>query len=209
MSVTDDNSGLVGSLASFSIKETNVGPTVEGEADSGLLPGRRLLNGEVYHIFQSQTTVSKKRHRSFWGLRHLYIQRLFCSIPLRDWSDLTLDGTIHTERQTQAREYRQIWLKQYKKQFPHTKLLHKPTSRYYRRILAPTVSYEPDSSPMFDEFEHCCQASTTSLPSGPPILERWISNEAKYPKLTSDVHSIPAISVECERVFSSAGQLIC
>ena len=71
-----------------------------------------------------------------------------------------------------------------KTRFPHTKLLHKPTSRYYRRILAPTISYEPDSSPMFDEFEHCCQASTTSLPSGPPILEWWISNEAKYPKLT-------------------------
>lgn len=64
---------------------------------------------------------------------------------------------------------------------------------------------------MFDEFEQYCQASTTSLHSGLPVLEWWTSNEAKYPELiqwTYDVHSIPVISAECERIFSLAGQLL-
>lgn len=58
---------------------------------------------------------------------------------------------------------------------------------------------------MFDEFEHYCQASTSSLHLGPPVLEWWINNEAKYPDLSQwayDIHSIPAMSAECERVFS-------
>ena len=70
MSVNDDNSDLVGPLASLSIKKTNSGPTTEtvkGEADHVLLPGERLLNGEVY---LSVTSVSKKRHRTFWGFQH-------------------------------------------------------------------------------------------------------------------------------------------
>ena len=57
MSVNDDNSDLISSLASLSIKET-----VKKEADHELLPGERLLNGVVY---LSVTTVSKKRHRTF------------------------------------------------------------------------------------------------------------------------------------------------
>ena len=64
---------------------------------------------------------------------------------------------------------------------------------------------------MIDEFEHYCHASTISLHSGPPVLEWWISNEAKYLELshlTYDVHSIPAMFEECERDFSSAGQLL-
>ncbi len=62
MSVNDDNSDLVGPLASLSIKET-----VKEEADHELIPGERLLNGGVY---LSVTTVSKKRHRTFWGFQH-------------------------------------------------------------------------------------------------------------------------------------------
>ncbi len=62
MSVNDDKSDLVGPLASLSIKET-----VNEEADHELLPGERLLNEEVY---PSVTTVSKKRHRTFWGFQH-------------------------------------------------------------------------------------------------------------------------------------------
>ena len=64
---------------------------------------------------------------------------------------------------------------------------------------------------MIDEFKHYCQASTNSLHLSPPVLEWWISNEAKYPErshLSYDVHSIPAMSAECERVFLSAGQLL-
>ncbi len=56
MSVNDDNSDLVGPLASLSIKKT-----VKEESDNELLPGERLLN---------VTTVSKKRHRTFWGFQH-------------------------------------------------------------------------------------------------------------------------------------------
>ena len=64
---------------------------------------------------------------------------------------------------------------------------------------------------MFDEFEHYGQASTSSLHSGPLVLKWWINNEAKYPELTRwayDIHSIPTTSAECERVFSSARQLL-
>ncbi len=62
MSINDYNSDLVGLLAFLSIKET-----VKEEADHELLPGKRLLNGEVY---LSVTTVSRKRHRTFWGFQH-------------------------------------------------------------------------------------------------------------------------------------------
>ena len=58
MSVPDDNSDLTGPLTPSSIKETSVGPlaqTVE-KADHELLPGERLLNGEVYFLV---TSVSK------------------------------------------------------------------------------------------------------------------------------------------------------
>ena len=64
---------------------------------------------------------------------------------------------------------------------------------------------------MFDEFEHYYQASTSSLHSSLPVLEWWINNEARYPGLKQwayDVHSIPTILAECERVFSLAGQLL-
>ena len=57
MSINDYNSDLVRLLASLSIKET-----VKEEADHERLPGKRLLNGEVY---LSVTTVSRKRHRTF------------------------------------------------------------------------------------------------------------------------------------------------
>ena len=121
-----------------------------------------------------------------------------------------------TERRTQAQEYRrmlqEIELRQYKKHGSPTQasLTNQPRD-IIDEFLAPAISYEPNSSPMVDEFEHYCQASTTSLHSGPPVLEWWISNEAKYPELSQwayDVHSIPAMSAECERVFSSAGQLL-
>ncbi len=62
MSVNDDNLDLIGPLAFLPIKET-----VNEEADHELLPGERLLNGEVY---LSVKTVSKKRHRTFWGFQH-------------------------------------------------------------------------------------------------------------------------------------------
>ena len=120
------------------------------------------------------------------------------------------------ERQTQAQEYREIlqeiWLKQYKRHgFPTQNSLTNRPRDIIDKFLNPTISYGPYSSPMFDEFEHYCQAFTSSLHSSPPVLEWWINNEARYPGLTQwayDVHSIPAMSAECERVFSSAGQLL-
>ncbi len=42
-------------------------------------------------------------------------------------------------------------------------------------------------------------------------MEWWINNEARYPDLSQwayDIHSIPAMSAEDERVFSSVGQLL-
>ncbi len=69
MSVIDGNLDLIGPLTTLSIKDTTVEPVteiVEGEADYKLLPVERLLNGEVYLSF---TSVSKKRHRTFWGFQ--------------------------------------------------------------------------------------------------------------------------------------------
>ncbi len=53
---------MVGPLASLSIKET-----LKEGADHELFPGDRLLNGRVY---LSVTTVSKKRHQTYWGFQH-------------------------------------------------------------------------------------------------------------------------------------------
>ena len=114
------------------------------------------------------------------------------------------------EKQVQAQEYRKvlqdIWLKQYKKDSSSSQ-----PRDIIDEFLAPILNYEPESSPTIDEFKHYCQGPTTSLHSGRPVLEWWISNEAKYPELTKwayDMHSIPAMSAECERVFSSAGHLL-
>ncbi len=80
-----------------------------------------------------------------------------------------------TERQTQAQEYRnilqKIWLRQYKKHCSPTQdsFTNQPRD-IIDEFLAPAISYEPDSSPIVDEFEHYCQASTTSLHSSPPVL---------------------------------------
>ncbi len=62
-----------------------------------------------------------------------------------------------------------------------------------------------------DEFEQYCHSATTSLRSRPPIGQWWIENKTRYPKFSCwafDLHSILAMSAKCERVFSSAGQLL-
>ena len=62
-----------------------------------------------------------------------------------------------------------------------------------------------------DEFERYCHSATTSLRSGPPVLQWLIENKTRYPQLSRwafDLHLIPAMCEECERVFSSAGQLL-
>ncbi len=100
-----------------------------------------------------------------------------------------------------------IWLKQYKRHgSPIQNSLTNQPRDIIDEFLTSTISYEPYSSPMFDEFEHYCQASTSSLHLGPPVLEWWINNEARYPELSQwayDIHSISAMSAECERVFSA------
>ena len=121
-----------------------------------------------------------------------------------------------TKRQAQAQEYRkilqEIWLTKYKKHgSPTQDTLSNQPRDIIDQFIAPAIGYKPDSSPMVDEFEHYCQASTKSFHPGPPVLEWWISNEAKYPKLSHwsyDVHPILAMSTECDHVFSSAGQLL-
>ena len=118
--------------------------------------------------------------------------------------------------QTQAQEYRkilqEIWLRKYKK---HSSSIQDFLTNQPRDIidefLAPAISHKPDSSAIVDKFEQYCQASTISLHSGSPVWEWWISNEAKYPELSHlayNFHWIPAMSTECERFFSSAGQLL-
>ena len=66
-----------------------------------------------------------------------------------------------TERQTQAQEYcqilQEIWPRQYKKHSsPTQNSFINQTRDIIDEFLAPTISYESDSSSMFDGFEHYC-----------------------------------------------------
>lgn len=62
-----------------------------------------------------------------------------------------------------------------------------------------------------DDYTQYCTKPRHSILSTLPPLQWWLQHENEYPELTKwalDVHSIPATSAECERVFSSAGRLL-
>ena len=75
-------------------------------------------------------------------------------------------------------------------------------------FLAPESHYLLDKTTEMDEFEEYFQCSTTSLRSGPTVLQLWIESETRFPELAFDVHSIPAMAAECGRVFSWVGQIL-
>ena len=126
------------------------------------------------------------------------------------------------KRKNQAEEYQEnlqdVWSRQYKKNdslyLDSAENRAPPTGPLYDiidRFLAPESNYPLDKEVKMDEFEQYYHSATTSLRSRPPVLQWWIENKTRYPQLSHlafDLHSIPAMFAECERVFSSAGQLL-
>ena len=87
----------------------------------------------------------------------------------------------------------------------------KPTSSEQQSILDTFLARAP-SNPA-DEFEvYCNQFCTAVDPSTPlNLVQWWLNNQGSFPTLFQDALdklAIPAMSDECERVFSSAGKMI-
>ena len=62
-----------------------------------------------------------------------------------------------------------------------------------------------------DEYTQYCTKPQDLFLSTFTTLQWWLQHKMEYSEQTQwalDVHSIPATSAECERVFSSAGQLL-
>lgn len=62
-----------------------------------------------------------------------------------------------------------------------------------------------------DKYTQYCTKPRDSILSTLPPFQWWLQHENEYPELTKwalNVHSIPATSAECERVFSSTGQFL-
>ena len=68
---------------------------------------------------------------------------------------------------------------------------------------------DPDNRPLtFDDYKECYKAA--AFPCEKP-LQWWKTRREEYPvlsKMALDLLSIPLMSVECERVFSSAKILL-
>jgi|SRR5271163_624960 len=65
--------------------------------------------------------------------------------------------------------------------------------------------------PVQDEYEHYCAQYPDNDGDVANPIQWWIDHQRRYPnlaKLAFDVLSIPAMSAECERVFSSASHLL-
>lgn len=64
---------------------------------------------------------------------------------------------------------------------------------------------------MADEYEIYCSEPPLPRINNPDLIIMWQGLEARFPNLAMmayDILSIPAMSAECERVFSSAKKLI-
>ena len=126
---------------------------------------------------------------------------------------------IEKEKQLQVASYRDTlqdaWDTQYSNTSPETPNL--PSKRasldIFDQFLTPdnTDELELERVTASDEYtKYCAKPRDPSPPTLPP-LQWWLQHENEYPDLTQwafDIHSIPATSAECERVFSSAGQLL-
>jgi hypothetical protein len=80
---------------------------------------------------------------------------------------------------------------------------HEPQS-ILAAFLAPTTSSKSQ-----DEFELYCRQAPTA--GDPNLIDWWWNNRGSFPTLYQaalDKLAIPAMSVECERVFSSAKKMI-
>ena len=103
-----------------------------------------------------------------------------------------------------------VWVVQYNNKSP-------PSTRPSSRENEPDIFEEflalNEVEERGDEYQTYCQAlpvQASDLPHGSPI-SWWSSHEGTYPNLAKwayDLLSIPAMSAECERAFSSCGLLL-
>ena len=121
------------------------------------------------------------------------------------------------EKRSQVTSYKEIlqdtWDTQYSSTSPETP--KSPSSKrvsldIFDQFLIPDsdVELEVERVITSDEYTKYCTKPRDSILSTLPPLEWWLQHENEYPELTQwalDIHSIPATSAECERVFSSAG----
>lgn len=126
---------------------------------------------------------------------------------------------IEKEKKVQTASYKDtlqdVWDTQYSNTLPDTP--KSPSKRAFldtfEQFLTPdsTNELELERVTAGDEYtKYCTKLRDPSSPTLPP-LPWWLQHENEYPNLTQwafDIHSIPAISAECERVFSSPGQLL-
>ncbi len=85
-----------------------------------------------------------------------------------------------------------------------------PPCDIIHEIIAPGSNYPLNTETEIYRFEQYCHIATNLL-SPRPVLLWWIENQTRFLELSYfafDLHSISATSVECERVSSSAGQLL-
>jgi hypothetical protein len=69
----------------------------------------------------------------------------------------------------------------------------------------------PSTSQIKNEFELYCEQTPTMAKGGCDLIQWWWNNQNNFPTLSQmalDLLAIPAMSAECERVFSSAKKLI-
>ncbi|CCE35105.1 uncharacterized protein CPUR_02034 [Claviceps purpurea 20.1] len=70
---------------------------------------------------------------------------------------------------------------------------------------------EDENVVVCDEYEKWCETKPAKNTLNNNPLEFWYGNRSEYPRLARmaiDVLSIPAMSAECERTFSSAGTMV-
>ena len=111
---------------------------------------------------------------------------------------------------------RDIWVTKYRITLPDTP--KSPSSKrlslvFFDRFFTPDNDIEPELEQVItsDEYTKYCTKPRDPFLSTLPPLQWWLQHKTEYLELTQyaiDVHSIPATSAECERIFSSAGQLL-
>ena len=103
-----------------------------------------------------------------------------------------------------------VWSKEYKDRSPPPS---RPSSQGELSDILDQflVLHEPSGGLREDEYQaYCCTIPTPELSLDLPI-QWWSTHEPMYPSLAKwafNVLSIPAMSAECERVFSSTGILL-
>jgi hypothetical protein len=101
-----------------------------------------------------------------------------------------------------------IWKQQYQDKSPSSS---RPSSQQQSSdIIQKLMDLAMDDRAKEDEYHVYCQAPPIRLDED-ALVKWWTSMEESFPNLAKwayDMISIPAMSSECERIFSSAGELL-